>query len=60
MSDGGIWDRYWHFDRIASCFDGAGATNYDDCIADGWRAFFAGLPDERRSSTCAPATAPPP
>lgn len=44
MSDGGIWDRYWHFDRIASCFDGAGASNYEPCIADGWRAFFADLP----------------
>ena len=29
MSDGGIWNHYWHFDRIASCFDGAGATNYE-------------------------------
>lgn len=44
MSDGDIWDRYWHYDRIASCFDGAGASNYEPCIADGWRAFFADLP----------------
>jgi SAM-dependent methyltransferase len=39
-----IWDRYWHFDRIASCCDGAGAANYDDSVAAGWRAFFGGLP----------------
>lgn len=44
MPDGGIWNLYWHYDRIASCFDGAGAANYDDSIAGGWRAFFAGLP----------------
>ena len=44
MSETGIWDRYWHYDRIASCFDGAGATNYDACVAEGWRDFFGGLP----------------
>jgi SAM-dependent methyltransferase len=43
LPDGEIWNRYWHYDRIASCFDGAGAANYDDSIADGWRTFFAGL-----------------
>ncbi|HEV2866831.1 MAG TPA: methyltransferase domain-containing protein [Allosphingosinicella sp.] len=43
-----IWDRYWHFDRIASCFDGAGEHNYDDSIARGWRAFFAALPPGAR------------
>ena len=48
MSETQIWDRYWHYDRIASCFDGAGAGNYDSSIADGWRAFFAGLPDGTR------------
>lgn len=48
MSETQIWDRYWHYDRIASCFDGAGAANYDASIADGWRDFFAGLPDETR------------
>lgn len=48
MADTAIWDRYWHYDRIASCFDGAGASNYDASIADGWRAFFAGLPDGTR------------
>ena len=44
MTDAAIWNRYWHYDRIASCFDGAGASNYDDSVAAGWRAFFAGLP----------------
>jgi ubiquinone/menaquinone biosynthesis C-methylase UbiE len=38
------WDRYWHFNRIASCMDGAGRSNYDERIAGPWRAFFAGLP----------------
>lgn len=45
MPDGGIWSQYWHYDRIASCFDGAGRTNYADDIAEGWRGFFAALPD---------------
>lgn len=48
MPDGGIWSQYWHFDRIASCFDGAGLSNYDDSVAGGWRAFFGGLPDGAR------------
>jgi len=48
MPDKGIWDQYWRFDRIASCFDGAGATNYDACIADGWQTWFEGLPDGTR------------
>lgn len=43
MPGGGIWSQYWQYDRIASCFDGAGATNYADCVAEGWRAFFADL-----------------
>jgi SAM-dependent methyltransferase len=48
VSETWIWDRYWHFDRIASCCDGAGATNYDDSVAAGWRDFFAVLPDGAR------------
>lgn len=48
MPDGGIWSQYWHYDRIASCFDGAGQSNYDDSVAGGWRAFFGGLPDGAR------------
>lgn len=48
MSETWIWDQYWHFDRIASCFDGAGATNYDESVASGWRAFFRELPPGTR------------
>ena len=48
MSERWVWDRYWQCDRIASCFDGAGATNYDDSIAAGWRDFFAALPTGAR------------
>jgi SAM-dependent methyltransferase len=48
VTDAGVWNRYWHFDRIASCFDGAGAANYDECVAGGWRSFFRGLPDGAR------------
>ncbi len=44
MPEVGIWSQYWHFDRIASCFDGAGRTNYAGEIAGSWRAFFAELP----------------
>ncbi|HYD13293.1 MAG TPA: class I SAM-dependent methyltransferase [Allosphingosinicella sp.] len=44
MPDGEIWSQYWRYDRIASCFDGAGRTNYPGEIAGGWRAFFADLP----------------
>jgi len=48
VSERWIWDRYWHFDRIASCFDGAGAANYDDNVAAGWRDFFGALPSGAR------------
>lgn len=41
--DSSIWDRYWQFDRIASCFDQGGTNFYDDSIAAGWRAFFEKL-----------------
>ena len=44
MPHGDIWSRYWQYDRIASCFDGAGRTNYSEEIAGGWRTFFADLP----------------
>lgn len=37
------WDRYWRFDRIASCMDGAGRSNYDERIAGPWREFFGGI-----------------
>jgi SAM-dependent methyltransferase len=45
LPDTTIWSRYWQSDRIASCFDGAGARNYDACIADGWHRFFLDLPN---------------
>ena len=48
MSKRWVWHRYWQCDRIASCFDGAGATNYDDSVAAGWRDFFAKLPKGTR------------
>jgi SAM-dependent methyltransferase len=44
----GLWSQYWHYDRIASCFDGAGRANYTEDIAGGWRAFFGALPDGAR------------
>jgi SAM-dependent methyltransferase len=48
LSDKWVWNQYWHYDRIASCFDGAGAANYDESIAAGWRGFFEALPAEAR------------
>lgn len=48
MADSSIWDRYWHFDRVASCFDAGGAEDYDDSVAGGWRRFFAALPTGAR------------
>ena len=42
------WDRFWHFDRVASCCDEEGRSNYDPRIADGWRNWFASLPDKTR------------
>ena len=48
MPEGGIWNQYWHYDRIASCFDDAGRANYADEIAEGWRSFFASLPNGTR------------
>jgi ubiquinone/menaquinone biosynthesis C-methylase UbiE len=47
-SESWMWDRYWQFDRIASCFDSAGATNYDENVAAGWREFFGRLPQGTR------------
>ena len=38
------WDRFWHFDRVASCCDEEGRSNYDPRIADGWRSYFASQP----------------
>jgi SAM-dependent methyltransferase len=47
-TDPAIWNQYWHSDRIASCFDGAGARNYDESVTAGWRAFFGALPARSR------------
>ena len=44
MDSRAAWDLYWHADRIASCFDGAGGSNYDERLAGRWRAFFESLP----------------
>ena len=38
------WDRFWSYDRLASFGTGAGAGNYGEPIAAGWRDFFAALP----------------
>ena len=48
MGGTSAWDRYWRADRIASCMDGAGRSNYDDRVAAGWRAFFQSLPNDSR------------
>ncbi len=42
------WDRFWQYDRVASFGTGAGAGNYGEPIAAGWRAFFATLPTAAR------------
>ena len=38
-----VWDRYWRFDRIASCFDADG-SNYPPEIQWMWEEFFKTLP----------------
>ncbi len=38
------WDRFWHYDRIASFGTGRGAANYGEAVAGGWRDFFRSLP----------------
>ena len=48
MSERWIWDRSWQSDRIASCFDGAGARNYGEPVAAGWQDFFSGLAEKSR------------
>ena len=41
------WDQYWRDGRLASC-GGAGGTNYQPAIAEGWRRFFSRLPPGAR------------
>ena len=38
-----VWDRYWRFDRIASCFDSAG-SNYPAEFEAEWSGLFRELP----------------
>jgi len=45
LNDTWIWNRYWHSDRIASCFDDNGLRNYDDRVVADWHAFFGRLPN---------------
>lgn len=42
------WDSFWRYDRLSSFHAAPGAPNYGPPVADGWRAFFAGLPDGAR------------
>ena len=42
-----IWDSYWQFDRIASCFDTAG-SNYPPEFEAEWTRFFETLPKEAK------------
>lgn len=37
------WDRYWSFDRVATCMSAAGRGNYSDAVAEPWRDFFRRL-----------------
>lgn len=41
------WDQYWRDGRLASC-GGAGGTNYQPAIIEGWRELFAQLPHSSR------------
>lgn len=42
------WDSFWRYDRLSSFHAAPGAGNYGPAIADGWRDFFASLPDSAR------------
>lgn len=44
-ADDWIWDRFWQYDRVASCLDGDDHANYATEVAAGWRGFFAELPE---------------
>ncbi|HEV2079713.1 MAG TPA: methyltransferase domain-containing protein [Allosphingosinicella sp.] len=48
MDQDWIWSRYWQYDRVASCMDGAGVGNYAEEVAAGWRRFFEELPPQSR------------
>ena len=42
------WDRFWRYDRLSSFETGPGAANYSGETAEGWRRFFADVPDGGR------------
>ena len=42
------WDSFWRYDRLSSFHAAPGAPNYASHVADGWRAFFATLPNGAR------------
>ncbi len=42
------WDSFWRYDRLSSFHAAPNAPNYGPPVADGWRAFFAELPDGAR------------
>lgn len=44
MDEQAAWDRFWSYDRLSSFGTGAGAGNYGEPIAAGWRDFFTALP----------------
>lgn len=39
------WDRFWRYDRLSSFETGPGAANYTGEAAQGWRRFFARVPE---------------
>ncbi|HWT46383.1 MAG TPA: hypothetical protein VN085_10475, partial [Vicinamibacterales bacterium] len=41
------WDQYWRDGRLASC-GGEGGATYQPVIAEGWRQFFATVPEAAR------------
>ena len=48
MDKRAAWDLFWSYDRLASFGTGAGAGNYGEAIAAGWRDYFAALPAQSR------------
>lgn len=48
MDERAAWDRFWSYDRLSSFGTGAGAGNYGEPIAAGWRTFFQALPEGAR------------
>lgn len=44
MDDRAAWDRYWSYDRVATCMSAAGRGNYSETVARPWQEFFRALP----------------